>query len=128
MKKILIVDDDKIFRKVLKDGLLAQGGEKYEIEIAEDGKEGLALMRDNKPDLVVLDMLMPNMDGVSALSEMKADEALKDIPVLISTQLSDVDKMSKAVELGIKGYIIKSELSLDNIVTQVEDVLEKEGK
>jgi len=127
MKKILIVDDDKIFRKVLKDGLLAHGKEEYKVEIAADGKEGIAFMRDDKPDLVVLDMLMPNMDGVTTLIKMKKDESLKDIPVLISTQVSDVEQMSKAVELGVKGYIIKSELSLDNIIMQVEDALKKES-
>lgn len=124
MKKILIIDDDKIFSKILKDGLLAQG-DKYSVEVFNSGDEGLSAMQGEVPDLVVLDMLMPEKTGVEVLEEMRKDEKLKDVPVLVGTQLSDVEQMSRAVELGIKGYVIKSELSLDNIIGQVEDALKK---
>lgn len=124
MKKILIVDDDRVFRKILKDGLLVDGSQKYNIETALDGKEALELMQHSKPDLIILDIVMPKMGGVEALSEIKKDSTLKNIPVLIGTQLSDIDSMSRVVELGVVGYIIKSEFSLANIIKQINRILD----
>ena len=124
MKKILIVDDDRVFRKILKDGLLVDGSQKYNIETALDGKEALELMQHSKPDLIILDIVMPKMGGVEVLSEIKKDGTLKNIPVLIGTQLSDIDSMSRVVDLGVVGYIIKSEFSLANIIKQINHILD----
>lgn len=124
MKKILIVDDDKIFAKILKDGL-SQGG-KHEVVIAHDGEEGLEKVKQDHPDLIVLDMMMPKISGIEFLKKLKLFNIVPQIPVIISSQLMDVEKISESVELGIKGYVVKSDYSLDNIVKQIEGVLNKE--
>ena len=123
VKKILIVDDDKIFAKILRDGLIAGGQGKYEVFTAFDGNEGFAMAAQEKPDLVMLDLVMPVMGGLEFLKKFREEEWGKDVPVIVETQLSDLEKMSEGVVLGVRGYIIKSDYSLDAILRQVEDVL-----
>lgn len=123
IKKILIVDDDKIFVKILRDGLLAGGAGKYEVFTAFDGEEGLVAAEKERPDLVMLDMMMPKVTGIEFLKKFRTEDWGKDTPVIIETQLSDLEKMSEGVALGVKGYIIKSDYSLDTILRQVEDIL-----
>jgi len=125
-KKILIVDDDKIFSKILKDGLMSEAG-KYEIMTVPNGEEGLEKAQEWHPDLIVLDMMMPKMSGIDFLKKMKLFNVTPAIPVVISSQLMDVEKISESVELGVKGYIVKSAFSLDNIVKQVENILTKKA-
>lgn len=125
MKKILIIDDDKIFSKILKDGL-TQGANKHEVSVAHDGEEGLEKVKQDRPDLIVLDMMMPKIGGIEFLKKIKLFNLTPQIPVIISSQLMDVEKISESVELGVKGYIVKSDFSLDNIIKQVEGILNKE--
>lgn len=123
IKKILIIDDDKIFAKILRDGLIAGGEGKYEVLTAFDGDEGLLMAVKERPDLIMLDMIMPKVSGIEFLRKFRKEEAGKDTPVIVETQLSDLEKMSEGVELGVRGYIIKSDYSLDTILRQVEDIL-----
>lgn len=122
-KKILIIDDDRIFSKILRDGLFAGGGGKYEVMAAFDGEEGFEVAKREKPDLIMLDMVMPKLTGTEFLRKLRAEEWGKDTPVIVETQLSDLGSMSEGVELGVTGYIIKSDYSLDTILRQVEDTL-----
>lgn len=124
-KKILIIDDDKIFSKILKDGL-TQGVNKHEVSVAHDGEEGLEKVKQDRPDLIVLDMMMPKIGGIEFLKKIKLFNITPQIPVIISSQLMDVEKISESVELGIKGYIVKSDFSLENIIKQIESILNKE--
>lgn len=124
-KKILIIDDDKIFSKILKDGL-TQGERKHEVSVAHDGEEGLEKVKQDRPDLIVLDMMMPKIGGIEFLKKIKLFNITPQIPVIISSQLMDVEKISESVELGVKGYIVKSDFSLDNIIKQIEGILNKE--
>lgn len=123
MKKILIVDDDRIFAKVLKDGLAAQRKDVYEVFTATNGEEGYALAQQEKPDLIMLDLVMPKLDGAGFLARLKQDPELSGTPVIIDTQLSDMDEMSKLIQMGIQGYIIKSETELDQIVKQIDGII-----
>ncbi|MDO8572178.1 MAG: response regulator [bacterium] len=125
-KKILIIDDDKIFSKILKDGL-TKGGVKHEVTVAHDGEEGLEKVKQERPDLIILDMMMPKVGGIEFLKKMKLFNITPQIPVIVGSQLMDVEKISESVELGVKGYIVKSDFSLDNIIKQVENILNKEG-
>lgn len=122
-KKILIIDDDKIFSKILRDGLVAGGQGRYEVSTAFDGEEGFEVAEREKPNLVMLDMMMPKVTGIEFLRKLRGEEWGKDTPVIVETQLSDLEKMSEGVELGVRGYIIKSDYSLDTILRQVEDIL-----
>ena len=123
IKKILIIDDDKIFAKILRDGLIAGGEGKYEVFTAFDGEEGFEIASKERPDLIMLDMMMPKVTGIEFLRKYRKEEFGKDTPVIVETQLSDLEKMSEGVELGVRGYIIKSDYSLETILRQVEDIL-----
>lgn len=122
VKKILIIDDDKIFSKILRDGLVAGGQGKYEVVTAFDGEEGFEVASREKPDLIMLDLMMPKVTGMELLKKIRAEEWGQDTPVIVETQLSDLEKMSEGVELGVRGYIIKSDYSIDAILRQVGDV------
>lgn len=122
-KKILIVDDDKILSKILRDGLVAGGQGKYEVFSAFDGEEGFEVALREKPDLIMTDLMMPKVTGIEFLKRLRAEDWGKDIPVIMETQLSDLENMSEGMELGVKGYIIKSDYSLDTILRQVDDIL-----
>ncbi len=122
-KKILIIDDDKIFSKILRDGLVAGGNGKYEVLAAFDGEEGFEVASRERPDLIMLDMMMPKVTGIEFLKKWRKEEFGKDTPVIVETQLSDLEKMSEGVVLGVRGYIIKWDYSLETILRQVEDIL-----
>lgn len=121
-KKILIIDDDKIFSKVLKDALLSMRGERYEVTVVHDGDAGLSAIKEVSPDLIILDLVMPNVGGIEFLKTLRA-QADTPPPVIISSQLSDIEKISEGMALGIKGYIVKSDYSLDDIIKQVDEIL-----
>lgn len=123
VKKILIIDDDKIFNKIMRDWLVAGGQGKYEVVTAFDGMEGFEVAAREKPDLILLDLMMPILTGIEFLKKLRAETWGKDIPVIMETQLSDLEKMSEGVELGVRGYIIKSDYSMEAILRQIDDIL-----
>lgn len=122
-KKILIIDDDKIFSKILRDGIVTGGQGKYEVSSAFDGEEGFEVAEKEKPDLIMLDLVMPKMGGIDVLKKIRGEEWGKDIPVIVETQLSDMESMGEGVALGVRGYLVKSDYSLDDILHQIEDIL-----
>ncbi|MCK5590920.1 MAG: response regulator [Candidatus Pacebacteria bacterium] len=123
IKKLLIVDDDKIFLKIFRDVLAKDYAGKYEVAVAENGIDALVKMESFHPDLIVLDIQMPQMDGIEFLRERKRRNLGVDTPVLISSNFADVDKISEGLELGVKGYVVKSDYSLDAIIKQVDSLL-----
>jgi phosphoserine phosphatase RsbU/P len=121
MKKILVVDDDQFFGKTL-EAALPQG--KYEMLMAEDGEQGLEMVKKDKPDLVILDLMMPKLDGTAFLKRMQeAGDEMPKPPVLVSSNLSSVKKISDCLALGAIGYVIKSEESMTSIVQDIERVI-----
>ena len=124
MKKILIIDDDEIFPKILADSLPK---EKYEVIHVLNGKEGLKEMDKNKPDMIILDLIMPEMNGLEFLETLKKREVKNYIPILISSQLSKMKDISKAVtsgmEVGVKGYLIKASQNTETIVKTIENMV-----
>ena len=122
-KKILIIDDDKILSKILRDTLQTHAADKYEVISAFDGEAGLAIALEQKPDLIMLDLVMPKLSGIEFLKKLRADERGVNIPVLVATQVSDLAKMSEGMELGVRGYIIKADYSIKEILGQIEEVL-----
>ena len=121
-KKILIIDDDKIFSKILRDAFEGSP-EKFEVITAFDGVDGLKLALEESPDLIMLDLVMPQLEGIEFLKKLRADERGQNVPVLVETQLSDLEKMGQGIELGVRGYIIKATHSIDEILAQVRDIL-----
>lgn len=125
MKKILVIDDDQFFSKTLEAALPK---EKYILIQAEDGEVGLAKLREEKPDLIILDLMMPKLDGTEFLKRLQEMKDLPKVPVLVSSNLSSVKKISDVMAMGAVGYVIKSDESLESIVQDIERVLGEEGK
>lgn len=118
--KILVVEDEEILLTALKEELLSGG---YEVEEAADGVEGLEKVKIFKPGLILLDLLMPKMDGMEMLQKLKADQETRDIPVVILTNLSDYEKISEALSLGAMDYLVKANYKLEDLLEKVRTVL-----
>jgi two-component system alkaline phosphatase synthesis response regulator PhoP len=122
--KILVVEDEEILLTALSEELKQEG---FEVVGAKDGEEGVAKAASEKPDLVLLDLVMPKLDGIGALKQMKEGAETKDIPVVILTNLSDYDKISDALSLGAMDYLVKANYRLEELVTKIKMVLERKG-
>jgi len=101
---ILVVEDEQHIRRVLEYNLRLDG---YEVYTAEDGPEALEIARQQKPDVILLDWMMPNMDGLDVLSELRHNEATRHIPVFMLTAKAIVADVERALSQGIDGYITK---------------------
>jgi two-component system, OmpR family, alkaline phosphatase synthesis response regulator PhoP len=110
-KKVLIVEDDKDFRFILQINFSKEG---FSVVTAENGEEGLSLVEKEKPDLIILDILMPTMDGIEMAKQVKQKGI--NIPIVFLTNMSDIDHISQAQEIVLSDYIIKSDVSVDKIV------------
>lgn len=123
MKKILVIDDDQFFAKTLEAALPK---EKYLVVAAEDGEMGLEKLKSEKPDLVILDLMMPKLDGTAFLKKLQESTDLPKVPILVSSNLSSVKKISDVMAMGAVGYVIKSDESLQSIVQDIERVIGEE--
>jgi DNA-binding response OmpR family regulator len=122
MKKtqtVLIVEDEIALLEVLSDKLKNNG---FGVLIAKNGEEGLKLIEHQKPDLVLLDILMPRMDGVTMLRHLR-DEMKNKVPVIVLTNLGSTDNAREAKELGADDFLIKADHSLDEVVSKVRSHL-----
>lgn len=120
-KKILIVDDEKFVVKALTEKLVLEG---FSIDSAYDGQEALLKVNQVKPDLILLDIIMPKLDGISVLKRLKAHSKTKNIPVIILTNLYDDKKVNEVLETGGTDYLVKVEHTLSDIVNQVKEKLQ----
>ena len=121
MSKILIVDDMAIMRDPIAAALQQAG---YETLCATNGREALELVRAQHPDLILLDISMPVMDGMSCLNALRQDQATIDTPVIMLTETTAREVVAKAAELGVQGYVLKSAFSLDEMLAQVRKHLD----
>ena len=118
-KKVLIIEDDKSFLWILKQSFFDEG---FLVIFAENGEEGLAMAEKENPDLIVLDIVLPRMDGISVAKKIK--EKNIGCKILFLTNLKDTDHISQAMEIvGNADYIIKSDLSIDQIIKIARDRL-----
>ncbi len=116
MKKILLIEDELTLAEFLSDKLKKEG---FDVEIAEDGEIGLKKMRDLKPDLVLLDIIMPKVGGFEVIEEAKADEELKDIPIVIISNSGQPIELDRAKELGVVDWLIKTNFDPQEVVEKV---------
>ena len=121
-KKILIVEDEETLYKVVKEEFEEKG---YKIKIAVDGAAVMEMARDFKPDIILLDIILPKEDGLQALAELKADPDLKKIPVIMLSNLSEAESIKKALTLGAVDYFVKTQYSLYEIIEKVEKYMAK---
>ena len=120
MAKILLVEDDKILSNMYQIKLSHAG---YEIQTAENGEDGLKLMKSFHPDIVLMDLMMPIMDGFEALKKAKADPEIKDIPIIILTNLSQKEDAEKTLKTGAIDFIIKSDLTPTQVLEKIKSHL-----
>ncbi|MDP3794950.1 MAG: response regulator [bacterium] len=121
-KYILLVEDDAFLAELYAAKFSELG---YEIATAQDGKEGLRAIEKRHPDVVLLDIVLPKMDGLSVLKEIKSNEALKAIPVILLTNLGQKEDVERGLALGADAYIIKAHFTPTELVAKVEEVLQK---
>lgn len=122
MRTILVIDDMDLFREPIAAALRARG---FETLTAGDGHSGLRVARNHRPDLILLDMAMPHMDGLAVLAAMRVDARLKNIPVILLTAVAERDYVIRAAKFGVKHYLLKTQFSLDQLVERVKQVLEE---
>jgi DNA-binding response OmpR family regulator len=119
-KTILVVEDDASMTTAVSDKFNSSG---FQVITAKNGEEGLALALSKHPDIILLDILMPKLDGLSMLKRLKEDRWGTFAPVIILTNLGDNEKMAEALELGVVGYLVKAEVQLSDLVLKVKKVL-----
>ncbi|MEX2145033.1 MAG: response regulator [Candidatus Spechtbacterales bacterium] len=118
--KILIIEDDPFLSDIYITKFEEMG---YDVGISNDGEEGLKKVREYKPDIVLLDIVLPKKNGLAVLEEIKKDGELKNIPVLILSNLGMDHNFDKAKELGAAGYLVKSQYTPSEVVAEVEKIL-----
>ena len=124
-KKILIIEDDRFLRKVINKKL---SKEKYQVIEAVDGEQGLRVIKEKKPDLVLLDLVLPEINGFEVLARMKKDPTISNIPVIILSNLGERDEVKKGLESGADDYLIKAHFNPGEIVGRIEFILKKRKK
>lgn len=125
MNKILIIEDNEYLGRMYQNLLSLSN---YEVEWVASGEEGLVRVKENKPDLIILDVIMPKINGIQVLEKLKADAETKNITVVMLTVIGEKELIERCLKLGAEGYIIKSALNLDQLLTEVQSYLKKESK
>lgn len=119
-KKILLIEDEAALQKTFGDVL---GQEGYNIVGAMDGETGLKMAKTGKPDLILLDLVLPKMHGFEVLKQLKEDEETKDIPIIVLTNLEAMGDVEKALELGATTYLVKASYTLEEVVQKIKKAL-----
>ena len=118
---MLIVEDEIALRQAMEDKFTREG---FSTFVAKDGEDGLNQALTERPDIILLDIIMPNMDGLTMLKILRNDQEWgKNVPVMILTNLNDIDNVSRAVENGVYEFLVKSDWRLDDLVDKVKEKL-----
>ena len=120
MAKVLIIEDDLAYRKVYTHKFEAAG---FTVEAAENGAVGIEKARSFRPDIILTDLMMPQMDGFQVLDTIKGDAELKDIPVVVLTNLSTSEDAQKVMGKGAEGLLVKSDTEPQVIVEKATEVI-----
>jgi len=121
MNHVLIVEDEDFLIRALEDNLVAEG---YTVDIAKNGAEAVEKIGKKKPDLVLLDILMPQKDGFFVLEEIKKNPEWKLIPVIVLSNLGEDTIIKRALEMGADDYFVKSQHPIQEVIEKVKDYLE----
>ena len=115
--RVLIVEDDKMIGSMYKTKLESEG---FEIFLADNGEAGLELAKQEKPDIIMLDIILPLLDGFSVLEELKKDASTKNIPVVMLTNLSTDEDKEKGKEMGAADYLVKANLTPTQVGLEIK--------
>ncbi|HOA47751.1 MAG TPA: response regulator [Candidatus Paceibacterota bacterium] len=117
MSKILIVEDDKFLRELLESKLKEE--KDFTVVTAKDGEEGLQKAREEDPDLIILDLILPGFDGFEVLEKIKSSAATVDTKVIVLSNLGQKEDIDRAMKLGAEDYLIKAHFTLEEIVKKI---------
>ena len=120
MKKILFIEDEPVLQKTFERALRAEG---YDMISALDGESGLKLAQTQNPDLILLDIVLPKLNGFDVLKRLKRDPKTKEIPVIILTNLERMSDIDIALELGATTYLVKVNYSLEEVIKKIKKTL-----
>jgi len=120
MNKILIIEDEPSLLAALVKKFSQVG---FKVFQAKDGQEGLSVALSSKPDIILLDIDMPKMDGITMLKKLRAESWGKDVPVIVLTNINDINKAAETLIGGVHDYLIKTDWKLEDVVKIVKDRL-----
>lgn len=115
--KILIIEDEEVLLKVLQEKLES---ENFKVEVAFDGDSGISMSKKVKPDLILLDILLPKIGGLEVLTFLKKDAELKNIPVIVLSNLSASQDIKKALSLGAVDYLVKTQHPINEVIEKID--------
>ena len=121
MKTILFIEDESALQKTFGEKLSQEG---YKPISALDGEIGLKLAKEKKPDLILLDLILPKIHGLDVLKKIKEDEEIKNIPIIVLTNLEGIEEIEKAMELGANAYLVKANYNLEELAEKIKKALE----
>lgn len=124
-KHIILVEDEETLANLIEAGLQRQG---YEVEKANDGREGLRRIEKGKPDLVLLDMMLPGLKGFDILEKLTEKGILPDMPIVVISNSGEPIELERILKMGVRDYLIKVNFNPEEVVAKVNDVLAAEGK
>ncbi len=119
-KLILVAEDDVFYANICKSKLTAEG---FEVVVAANGDEALKFVANRKPDLVLLDLIMPNKDGFQTLEELRKNEKTKDLKIIVLSNLGQDEDVKKAKSFDVLGYIVKTDITIQDLVKVIKNVV-----
>ncbi len=119
---ILIIEDDQFLQKIYSNKLHAEG---FGVSQAAEGNEGLRKVKDEKPDLIILDLILPGKNGFDILAEIKGNDTTKEIPVIILSNLGQDKDIKRGLEMGAVDYFVKTDIKLSEVLGKVREHLLK---
>lgn len=119
-RTILVVEDDKFLRELMSQKLIKEG---FKISQAIDGEEGLKKIKEEKPSLVLLDLILPGIDGFGVLAQMKEDPQASKIPVIILSNLGQREDVERGLKLGATDYLIKAHFTPGEIIEKIKNII-----
>ena len=119
-KTILVIEDDKFLRELISRKLTGEG---FDVLEAVDGEEGIKKIKEGKPDLVLLDLILPSIDGFEVLTRVRDDPEVSSIPVIILSNLGQREEVEKGLKLGAIDYLIKAHFTPGEIIEKIKNVL-----
>jgi DNA-binding response OmpR family regulator len=121
LKKILLIEDDKFLRELMNKKLLTMG---YDVTCASDGETGLVAIKESKPDVVLLDLILPGINGFEVLEKAKKDPDTASVPVIILSNLGQSEDIEKGLKLGAKDFLVKAHFTPQEIVAKLKTIIE----
>lgn len=117
--KVVLVEDDKFLQKILMTKFIKEG---FDVRAASDAEEGLQLILADQPDIVLLDLILPKMSGFDLLTELKATQKTKNVPVVILSNLGQEEDIARAKGLGAIDFLVKADISINEVVQKVKEI------